>query len=163
MTVNQPVLAKSLQQPQAFYAVGEMPVFGLQIGAPRGTTDRMVVRDVLPAGLTFKTGSLQAHLADQITTSRGVRFLDESTPGFVTVSGNTLILDFGTVDRHPGGQHQRHVHDDGRQRHRQPGRDAAGQRCEPRLRRPDESGPRHHGGPHADGRPRARRGAEPVR
>ncbi len=97
VTVNQPVLAKSLQQPQAFYAVGEMPVFGLQIGAPRGTTDRMVVRDVLPAGLTFKAGSLQAHLADQITTSRGVRFLDETTPGFVTVSGNTLILDFGTV------------------------------------------------------------------
>ncbi len=95
--VSRPSLTKRVFPQRPFWAIGEHPTFELIVGVPRGSTERLVLRDVLPAGLGYVPGSLAATLPGGVTSTTGGPILTEATPGFFTAAGGTLTFDFGTV------------------------------------------------------------------
>ena len=96
--VSRPSLTKRVFPQRPFWAIGEHPEFELVVGVPRGSTDRLVLTDVLPAGLAYVPGSVAATLPGGVASTTGGPILTESTPGFFTSAADgTLTFDFETV------------------------------------------------------------------
>ena len=97
VVIGRPSLEKRILNQQAFWAIGEQPEYELVVAVPRGSTQRLRVSDLLPAGLAYVPGSLLATLPAGVMSSIGGPTLTESTPGFFTAAGGSLGFDFGTV------------------------------------------------------------------
>ncbi len=97
VVIGTPTIQKTTLNPQSYFAIGDEPEFLITLAVPEGSTDDFIVTDVLPAGLTFQAGSLQAVLPAGVTSSRGASPLTEGTPLFFDLSGTTITLDFGDI------------------------------------------------------------------
>ena len=95
VSVHQPTIAKTIANPQSWFAIGQVPRFRITVGVPSGSTNALVVTDVLPAGLLLNGGTLTVTPPAGFTSSNSP--LTDANPAFFTQSGQTLTLNFGMV------------------------------------------------------------------
>ncbi len=88
-TTSSPNVTKTLVAPQAFYAIGDVVQYQVQIAVPVGTATNMRLVDTLPAGLAFNAGSAT------IGTTPGISYTGIPTPP--GVAGQTLTFTLGNV------------------------------------------------------------------
>lgn len=101
VTINIPSLTKEIVNLQNYYAVGETPTFRITMGVPTGTTNNLIVTDVLPSELGYVNGSLNVIIPSGATSSNSP--LIDSNAAFFNISGNTLTFNFGTLTAPSGG------------------------------------------------------------
>lgn len=95
VNIDDPTISKTTLNSQAFYAIGEIATFEITVGLPGGTTNSLVVSDILPLGLEFVPGTVV------VTPPAG--FVGVNTPfteanaAFFTEAGQDLEFDFGSV------------------------------------------------------------------
>ena len=93
VNVNTPTLTKAVLTPQTWYAIGDTETYQLTLGVPAGDTSNFVLTDVLPAGLTYVTGSQSVALPSGFTAVN-------NPPSFSWNSGTrTLTWDFGNIHK----------------------------------------------------------------
>ncbi len=88
--VANPGLTKELLNAQSRYAIGDVVEYRLALSVPAGFTLQSVrLKDVLPAGLSYVTGSFNLVKPTDITLG--------TTPADFTTTSNTLEANFGNV------------------------------------------------------------------
>ncbi len=95
--IGTPTIDKQTVDPQAYYAIGDRPVYQLILAVPQGSTDSFVVVDELPDGLSYVAGSLQAVLPAGVASTMGTSPLSEGDAGFFDLTSNVITLDFGDL------------------------------------------------------------------
>lgn len=83
-------VAKSLVNPQAYYAIGDRASYEIRVALPVGSAKAFRIRDVLPAGLVFDASSSWFSIVGGPVT-----FTGPVTPP--AQSGQTLTFDFGDI------------------------------------------------------------------
>ena len=95
VTVNTPNLTKSVVGLKSFYPIGDAATYRLTLPVPVGTTTNFVLTDIIPADLTYSSGSLAVTLP--AGASAGNTPLADSNGSFFSLAGQTMTLNFGTL------------------------------------------------------------------
>ena len=92
-TILVPTMSKIILSPQSWYGIGAEVTYQITVGVPSGTTGNFLVKDELPAGLTYVDGSAS------VAAPAG---FSPATPVFNWDSGTRIITwNFGTVVQQP--------------------------------------------------------------
>jgi len=108
VTISQPTLSKDIENYQSYYAIGEEAQFVITIGVPEGTTNNFVIKDQLPSGLSFVSGTLNVVMPSNLSSSNSP--LTESNSNFFNYDSgnNVLTFDFGTITASNSGNIEIH-------------------------------------------------------
>jgi len=96
VTTQTVTMTKAIKNPKPHYAIGEEIDYELRIALPVGSATGMVVRDTLPAGLSYVTGSAAITIASGVTAPVAGPVAPTST--------SPLTFALGTVSASPAGE-----------------------------------------------------------